>query len=264
MKKPSIFSTWMRSNLKDAYSGLITQDIDFIIECGSDYLIAEEKIYANARISPAQAITYNMIVNILRRDERFKGCFVFTVLDDFIFLNKTRRIPLSHFVSFGFLNETSYNNVFWHEDIIRYSFNYLWDGKGNPPTKKTEQEHSFVRPSNLKVILDRANIHHESIDWIFINYVTGHFAIFSEDNDGIGRLEQNILNVFSNNRSGEFGIRNPKSRCVYQYLGHYNISYNLDINGNITDFLINGNYVSLEEGIELLNLTTRDIESYLD
>ncbi len=29
--KPSVFSRWMRGHLKDAYSGLITQDIDFFV-----------------------------------------------------------------------------------------------------------------------------------------------------------------------------------------------------------------------------------------
>jgi len=38
MKTPSPFSIWVRDNLKDAYSGLITQDIDFIIMHCYDFL----------------------------------------------------------------------------------------------------------------------------------------------------------------------------------------------------------------------------------
>jgi len=74
-KTPTNFSVWMRDNLKDAFCGLITQDIDFVLLNSNDqYFIVEEKNYAGARTGPAQAVIYKMLDDILSTDDSFLGC----------------------------------------------------------------------------------------------------------------------------------------------------------------------------------------------
>lgn len=264
MDTPTIFSTWMRVNLKDAFSGLITQDIDFIIDQGTGhFFIAEEKICKNARTGPAQAVIYKMLNDLLKTDNQFRGCFKLTLHGQYVFVNETNSYNIPTFLSFNFTNALE-NKTLWFENVIRNSFNYLWDGKGEPPRKKTQKERMFLRPSNIKPLLDDSNIYYEDINWIFVNYVTGFYALFTEGKSKPGPLLERILNTFETNREGELGIKNPKSLCIYKYLGHFNIEYIVENDEDISSFIINGKKVDLNTAINLLNLTSRDIETFLN
>src|SRR5690554_2322425 len=99
MKRPTLFSKWMRKHLKDAYSGLITSDIDFIITREDrKYFIVEEKNKIGARTGPAQALIYKMLDQILSNDSEFLGCHKVTVSNDNVNVNELKTIDLHDFL----------------------------------------------------------------------------------------------------------------------------------------------------------------------
>jgi hypothetical protein len=77
------FSFWMRTNLKDAYSGLITQDIDFVfISKQKDYFFfIEEKNSYNARVGPAQKVIFKLFNDyLLNNNPKFLGTHTLYIL----------------------------------------------------------------------------------------------------------------------------------------------------------------------------------------
>ncbi|MGI6771688.1 MAG: hypothetical protein ACOX5Y_04695 [Acholeplasmataceae bacterium] len=263
MNNPSKFSNWMRTNLKDAFSGLITQDIDFIIKRDDGhYLIAEEKNLKHARTGPAQAVIYKMLDEILSTDNLFLRCHKITVDNKKIYVNELQTIDIHDFLKDPtriFFNDYDQS---WFDKVLYFSLQYLWDGKGSPPKSKTEKERTYNRSSLLKPFLDGHKVDYESIDWIFVNYVTGYYILLSEFNNNLGPLGQRINKVFENNKNGELKVYNPKSKCNYKYLGHYNIKYSFDDFGEINQFAINNQKISVVEAINVLNLDDREIEKF--
>lgn len=263
MKQPTLFSKWMRINLKDAYSGLITSDIDFIVSRNDQkYIIVEEKNKLGARTGPAQAIIYKMLSEILSYDIDFLGCHKLTVIGEQVNVNELKTVEIEHFLNNPKEHYLNAYNQSWFEKVIYFNFKYLWDGKGKPPLKKTEAERTFLRDSKLKKILEEKNIRYESIDWIFVNYVTGYYALFSEFDNELGKTGNKIDRIFEGNENGEYNIKNPKSKCLYKYLGHYNISYTTNEFNEIKEFFINSKQINVTEAKQIFNLDNKDIEKY--
>jgi len=97
--QPSRFSQWIRTNLKDSYSGLIAQDIDFFIKNESNKtFVVEEKLYRNAKTGPAQAVIYKMIDQICSTNENFQGVFQISGLNnDRALLNQKEDVNVTSF-----------------------------------------------------------------------------------------------------------------------------------------------------------------------
>jgi hypothetical protein len=253
MGKVTKFSVWMRTNLKDAFSGLITQDIDFILTNNEDrYFIVEEKNYARARTGPAQAIIYKMIDEFLSEDPIFLGCHKATLVHDGIWLDQTGKVSIDEFMTNPNAFEYNQYGQKWFEKVLYFSMNSLWDGKGTPPIRKTENEHTFNRDSLIENELSRRNIRRARIDWIFVNYVSGYFALFSESNCFDDPIVQRIIQFLENSNKT---VRNPKSNCVYKFLGAYQIDYNNDM----SKFCINNYEMDVADAIRILNLDTNEI-----
>jgi hypothetical protein len=259
MKVPTSFSLWMRNHLKDAFSGLITQDIDFIIiKPDNHFFFVEEKLFNNARTGPAQAIVYKLLSDILSNDPFFEGCHKITVnTNKTLFVNQYESRQVTEFINNP---QKDYRNSFnqtWFEIIINFYLKYLWDCSGSPTVRKTEQEHTAVRKSNLEKILQDNQISFSSIDWIFVNYCSGNFILLFENHE-IHESITRIINFFENNNSQPNKAVNPKSNAPYKFLGSYNISYKEDF----SFFTINGHVVSKHEAIEALNLEKTSILKY--
>lgn len=252
---PSKFSQWIRQNLKDAYSGLIAQDIDFVIKNSSgDIYFVEEKIFKQARTGPAQAVLYKLINDILKNHKSFTGCYkVVCTGENQLFVNDQYSLDYDFFEK----EKAYFSNGQWYETVITNSLKYLWDGKGNPPCKKTEQERTFLRNSNLSSVLKKLNLKYFSIDWIVMNYVTGNFILLSEKKTSIDADVQNINQMFED-LTVNSGASNPKTKVVYEYLGHYVIDYN----DAMTQFTLNNQICSSEDIINLLNLDDKKIVNY--
>jgi len=258
MNSPNEFSLWMRSNLKNSYSGLITQDIDFIIlNNKNQFLIVEEKLYQNARTGPAQAIIYKMLYEILSVDPTFKGCFkISNVIENTGYLNDEKKIIISDLI----FNPDKYLNEFrniWYEEVITQYLPWLWDCKSPEIQKKTIKENTFSRKSNLKKYLNKNKIKYESIDWIFVNYCSGNFIILNESEEKT--ILKRITNIFINHKKSEIPVRNPKSNSKYNFLGTYNITYEKDF----SFFYINNKKVAKEDAIKVLNLDDENIVKYI-
>lgn len=259
-KTPTSFSTWMRNHLKDAFCGLITQDIDFVLlNENNKYFIVEEKNIANARTGPAQAVIYKMLDEILSEDNDFLGCHKATLESNGIWLDMSGKVSVNDFL----INPNAYKynayNQTWYDKVLYFNLKYLWDGKGIPPVRKTEKEHTFNRESLLEPELLKHNVYRANIDWVFVNYVTGNFVLLSESNCFNNDLIQHIIfQMYSYNKSSKI-VKNPKSLCEYKFLGAYEISYSVDMRM----FYINGQPVDSNEAIEVLNLDTDEIKKYM-
>lgn len=256
MNSPTKFSVWMRSNLKDAYSGLITQDIDFIVKSIDNKIyIIEEKIYKNARTGPAQAIIYKMLKEVLSSLDEFEACIKLSdVSNGKAILNDTSEVKLEE-LFLGNQENLYTNDPSWFELIIEKNLSYLWDGIGIPPYKKTENERTFFRNSKLISWLEENALEFASIDWIFVNYCTGYFITICESSSKLDSLQQKIVDTL---HSSEITSNNPKSKVQYQYLGNYFIEYSDDFE----KIKLNGVDVSSDEAIELLNLFNDEISNY--
>lgn len=259
MKQPTLFSVWMRDNLKDAFSGLITQDIDFIIlNRQKKFFIVEEKNIARARTGPAQAIIYKMIDEILSSDKTFLGCHKATLEWNGIWLDQTGKVSIESFLENPNQFLVNQYGQKWFDSVLYFSLKYLWDGKGVPPTRKTEKEHTFSRESLLAPELAKIGVKKYNIDWIFVNYVSGNFVLLSESDCFNNEMVKHIITKFNEyNLSGRV-VENPKSHCHYKFLGAYEISYSTDMNV----FNINGHKLSKNDAIRILNLDSNEIEKY--
>ena len=260
MNKPTPFSVWMRSNLKDAYSGLITQDIDFVISRKDNhYLIAEEKLYSTARTGPAQAVIYKMLSDILTDDSNFEGCHKITVNNNkTLYVNQTSTMTLDEFIKNPQKNYLNSYGQTWFDKILDLNMKYLWDGKGTPPTKKTESEHTYKRKSNLLTLLFENKIINDSIDWLFLNYCSGNFVLLSESGEFLEPTTLRILiNLEKHNLEPKKAF-NPKTKSEYQFLGAYTVKYN----ENLSKFVINGHELERKDAIRVLNLDDTEIMHY--
>jgi len=263
MSQPTLFSQWMRTNLKDAFSGLITQDIDFIINRDDNkFFVVEEKNIPTARTGPAQAVIYKMINEILSGDDLFLGCHKVTALNfdgtDKIYLDQSKWVTFDEFIKNPNSHLLNDYGETWYDSVLHFSLKYMWDGKGNPPYHKTEVEHTFNRASQLMPVLVRNGVSNSKIDWIFVNYVTGYFVLLSESDCFNDDTVQRIIDDFYSYNESEFQVLNPKSGCVYKFLGAYNINYTDDM----SEFEINGQKISAIDAIRILNLDTEEITQF--
>lgn len=258
--EPSNFSKWMRTNLKDAYSGLITQDIDFIIKFEKEkYLIAEEKIFSRARTGPAQAVIYKLLSEILENDSNFYGCHKITVnKDETVYINEIKTTTLIDFFSNPrkiYLN--SYNET-WYDKSLFFNLKYMWDCNGLPKKTKTESERTFSRESNLKELLIKSKIEFSKIDWLFLNYCSGFFAILYEENIDNNITNKRIVEQLEIYNKNDKKVKNPKSKAEYKFLGTYIIKHSK----NFDEFYINGIKITKSEAIAVLNLENDKILKY--
>ena len=259
MGSPTKFSIWMRNHLKDAYSGLITQDIDFILlNENRKYFIVEEKNYANARTGPAQAIIYKMLDEILSADSEFLGCHKATVEWNGIWLDQRGKVSMESFLTNPNTHLKNKYNQKWYEQVLYFSMDSLWDGKGIPPTRKTEAEHTFSRESVLAGELLKYNVQRAKIDWIFVNYVTGNFVLLSESDCFDSPIVKRIIDVLDFYNNSGHPVFNPKSKCVYKFLGAYRISYD----NSMSNFYINDVKVDVKDAIRILNLDDEEITNF--
>ena len=260
MKTPSPFSIWMRDNLKDAFSGLITQDIDFIIKKpDSHFLIVEEKLISSARTGPAQAVIYKLLNDILTKDTSFQGCHKVTCDGEKLFVNQSQTRSLNNFLNDPFHNYLNSYSQTWFEKIIFFNKKFLWDCKGKPYTKKTEIEHSYQRESKFMPLLKKYSIEYTSIDWIFLNYCTGYFALFFEDNFEEKVYEdttiRNIIKNFESYNKSDKKAYNPKSNSEYHFVGAYQLHHT----ENFSHFFINDHRITVDDAIRVLNLDSNEI-----
>ena len=252
--QPSRFSKWIRTNLKDSYSGLIAQDIDFFIKNESNKtFVVEEKLYRNAKTGPAQAVIYKMIDQICSSNENFQGVFKISGLsNNTALLNQKKDVKVTSFI--GDIENYRVNKNGWYEDVINKYLPYLWDCNGLPKAgNNTAKENTFKRPSSLAPLLIKNNISHTSVDWIFVNYCSGNFAIFLENTPN--QLTSEFVSMFENYNSGGNDFYNPKSQKKYNYVGFYQLSYS----NNFEIFQINNKTLNRNEAVRLLNLDTKDI-----
>jgi len=255
--QPSRFSQWIRTNLKDSYSGLIAQDIDFFIKNESNKtFVVEEKLYRNAKTGPAQAVIYKMIDQICSTNENFQGVFQISGLsNDRALLNQKEDVNVTSF--FRDIENYRVSNNGWYEDVISKYLPYLWDCNGLPKSgKNTAKENTYRRPSALAPLLKNENIPYTSVDWIFVNYCSGNFAIFLENPPN--QLTTEFVTLFENYNSEENDFYNPRSQKKYNYVGSYQLSHSNDFE----IFKINNNTLNRNEAVRLLNLDTRDIVNY--
>jgi len=257
------FSFWMRTKLKDAYSGLITQDIDFVfISKKKDYFFfVEEKNSLNARIGPAQKIIFKLFNDYLLNDNpTFLGTHILYIISP----NESNRILLKKIkeIKSQQILKPSYEI---EENILKF----LWNCEGNPPRKKTETERSQYRGSYLKINLDIVRkdfLFIENIHWIFVNYCKGYF-IFVEEltyNKKIGEKRKNFITtideIFRANQNNV--AKNPKSGAYYQYLGYYQLTFSQTNPDNSSEVYLNSNKISKKDLIYLLNLDDNSILNY--
>ncbi len=251
MKTPTQFSVWMRTNLKDAFAGLITQDVDFVLTTNNGYFVVEEKLLSTARTGPAQAVIYKMLDDILSRDKYFLGCHKIVVDSSTrVFLNETMGVTLNSFLMNPKCCYRNRYNQTWFEKILYFKSKALWDGKGTPPVRKTEKEHTFIRESKLSPELEKRGVKVSRIDWIFVNYVSGYFCLlFESDNFKTDRTILRIIDVLEK-ETPYASAYNPKTKVKYKFCGAYRIKYNRDL----SLFDINGRELEKKEAIKLLNL----------
>lgn len=260
------FSYWMRKNLKDAFSGLITQDIDFVFLIPKEklFFFIEEKNSRHARVGPAQLILFKMFDDLFKSEingYKFLGTLILTILEE-----KKLEDLLSE-IEKGLKNRNYYK-------IENYILDRLWDCKGEPRIKKTEQERSGYRGSIIKKIIEKYSIHQniyiEKIDWIFLNYCSGNFIFVEEltncennipegKKDFIKIIDEIFTNASEINTSKKIA-RNPKSNAVYKYLGYYKLVFSNTNPDNSEKIFLNSKEIDKNKLINMLNLDNSDIE----
>lgn len=260
MSQPSAFSVWMRKHLKAATEGLITQDIDYIVFLErKKFFLIEEKTRESAKVSPPQAVIAKMLSDIFGLVSKdFLGYFLVYALE-----GGTPYVPVgNNKIRFNQLidllkkeQEIHYRN--WFEEVIKKYFNILWDCQGEPGRKKTESERTFVRPANLRSVLESLSLEYTTVDWIFVNYCTGNFILIQESQISERLREIDIL-LSKYNSCGQ-SVANPKSKAEYKYLGLYQLEFNPSRNV----YKLNGKSLQENELINLLNLDSEDIKNYL-
>ena len=251
------FSFWMRRNLKDAYSGLITQDIDFVFISKQKefFFFVEEKNSTKARISPAQKVIFKLFNDYLCRKEnpKFLGTHLLVVTNE----NQAKH-RLSILIDKINNNQVSIPIYDIENDVL----NKLWDCKGEPLLKKTEEERSQYRGSVIKNILSLSGILNnfsfiDQIHWIFVNYCTGNFIFLEEltKNSNINEKRKEFItiidNIFKDSNSKAI---NPKSKVKYNYLGYYILKFSNTNPDNSDHIFLNYNEISVDFLIKTLNL----------
>lgn len=260
------FSYWMRENLKDAYSGLITQDFDFVFINNKEkyFLVIEEKNSKNARLGPAQKIIFKMLndmfYNNANMEYKFHGVIVLYILNKNISPSNIKEMVKDKIKNYD-LNYFELEN-----DVL----DKLWDCKQNPPYRKTEKERSFYRGSYINDIFKNVNLPEYifcyKIDWIFLNYCTGFFILIEEENKNKKtekRKEKFIAivdKIFNGNINDSY---NPKSKVKYKYLGYYRLKFSGESPYDSESIYLNNRKIELKKLVNLLNLDSDEIKSYL-
>ncbi|MDW7973258.1 MAG: hypothetical protein RMI01_08680 [Thermodesulfovibrio sp.] len=264
------FSYWMRTNLKDAYSGLITQDVDFVIIINKKIYFIEEKNRSNARIGPAQKVIYKMICDLFKNsknlDYEFEGVAIINIENEQTSLNEVKKL----------INESIRKEIEIENDIL----NKLWDCRGLPFIRKTEVERSGYRTSILEKIFwnnkiytrTKDNIYVERIHWLFLNYCTGYFIFLEEQTCGnfnisddrrrFIKLIDDMFSRLSKENERSLYARNPKSGAVYKYIGYYELAFSGTNPDNSNKIYLNGKEITREKLVSLLNLDSVDIVEY--
>ncbi len=259
------FSYWMRKNLKDAHSGLITQDFDFFIINTKDkyFLIIEEKNSEKARIGSAQKVIFKMLNDMFygnnNMEYKFRGVITLYVLNK----NLSPRSVI----------EMISNKIKTYDpkefELESYVLDRLWDCKEVSHYRGTAEERSFYRGSNIREIFRNVKLPEyilcDKVDWIFLNYCTGYFILVEEENKTkkTGERKEKFISIidsiFSGNVRNSF---NPKSQVEYKYLGYYKIKFSGNSPYDSEEIYLNDNKIEKEELINLLNLETDKIKHY--
>lgn len=265
------FSFWMRYNLKDAYSGLIAQDIDFAIiqETNKKFYFIEEKNSDKATVRPPQKIIFKMFDDLFEENingYNFLGTHIMYI---------SREMPMDK------LKEEirkSLNNRQIH-DIDENILRILWDCKGQPLVRKTEKERSGYRGSIIRKILETSGYiskpgesYIEHIDWIFLNYCTGYFILVEEMTDGktdlcgtkkeFIKIMDNLFTIASNRNQKSMKAKNPKSGALYKYLGYYKLVFSRTNPDNSNDIFLNDQRISKTCLVDMFNLDNNSIEKF--
>ncbi|GAB6066460.1 hypothetical protein JCM9492_15550 [Aquifex pyrophilus] len=263
------FSYWMRYNLKDAYSGLITQDIDFVIldKERKVFLFLEEKNSRKARLGPAQKVIFDMFDKLFRFTQplgyRFLGTHIL-----YVYKHHTRQEIIREICRK--IRRYTYKNYELPQEVI----DKLWDCRGNPPIKKTERERSGYRDSLLQGIINPLNNEKRivrKIDWIFLNYCSGYFIFLEERNryrQGVEDRDVSFMSIIdsifseaSRINERENFAQNPKSGAIYKYLGYYVLNFS-NTNPDNSEITLNEVRVDKDTLKELLNLDKDKILEY--
>lgn len=276
------FSVWMRTNLKDAFNGLITQDIDFVIvkkdiskpNFFSFYFI-EEKNSQKARVGPAQKIIFKMFDDLLtpqifrieKNLYKFLGTYILYLLKEYDCENFTIWFK-------SMLKDRPKHDI--DPEVLKK----LWDCNGIPVKIKTEKERTRYRGSILERLFDKCYevytkdiVFIEKIDWIFVNYCSGYFIFLEELTNGEKLTDRkrkfiqtidSIFNEASKENEITLFAKNPKSKSVYRYLGYYTLSFSKTNPDNSHIIILNDKQVKKNDLIKLLNMDTNEILLFRD
>lgn len=256
------FSFWMRQNLKDAYSGLITQDIDFVFlsKNKKKFFFIEEKNSTKARIGPAQKVIFKMFDDLLKEINcgyMFLGTIIIT---------QTEEAPLEDLkekINSGLNNRMNY-------DLDKNIIDRLWDCQGKPQKVKTEYERSGYRGSMIKKALNELrndNILIENINWVFVNYCSGYFIFLEELTYGNSTSQSKLefiktIDCIFKEACDKNEARNIKSKAIYKYLGYYELKFSNTNPDNSDAIFINDFKITKEELTKILNLNDAFIAKY--
>lgn len=260
----------MRSKLKDAYSGLIAHDIDYIVyfPASNSLYILEEKRRLNARTGPAQAVAYAAIADLLRQVNqpdlpKYKACirFYYNEGTGSFSTNGYDTMSIDEFVR-RLQSDAFDTSEEWFRSVIREYLGRLWNCQGSPPYRKTEPERSALRFTPVLHSTDNYTV--AKIDWLLINYCSGLIVALSET--PLAEREKSLVEKFDRmmryaselNAQSRYAV-NPASRSVYRYLGHFELGYSAQSQFHLTDARLNGIPVSTERLVELLNLESADV-----
>jgi len=279
---PSAFSGWMRINLLNAYSGLITQDIDwfFYNKYLNTFLFIEEKHSVNARIGPAQAVIFKMINDLFSFNKNFLGNYLIHFLSNGnnkeILINNKKTTNIGYLLCSNTKKILEYKDDSWFEKVVNDSLHFLWDCKG-APKNKTEPERSRYRRSYLNNYCKNPHVIQKNIHWIFVNYCSGYFILIEEKTNSNGEYKPNskeceiiskihelFLEADLKNQESK-NVKNPKSNALYRYGGYYLLELSNSSPDDSENIWINHKPISKSDLITLLNLKSDScsiMESY--
>ncbi|GIV21878.1 MAG: hypothetical protein KatS3mg023_3629 [Armatimonadota bacterium] len=285
--EPTPFSRWIRINLKDAYSGLIAQDIDSILhfpDTGRMYVI-EEKHHRNARIGVPQAVIYvalDALLNLYNqyvqnKEVLYGGCFLVYYNADghLTVIQGTSRVEMDmdHFLN-RLRCGTIESSIPAFKNNITHNLHIMWDCRGTPPIRKTEPERSGKRFPSIFTNCEGCCV--TGIDWLFVNYCSGLMVSVNEVSHQNRNWQQHqlirkLVYMLKQGSKLNFQLRvasNCKSGKLYRYIGHYDLSYEALSDNEITNVSLNGTALYRDDIIKLLNLecseSWREIALYDD
>ncbi len=270
---PSVFSRWMRGHLKDAYSGLITQDIDFFVRNARNdtFLLIEEKTSNRARSGPAQAVVARMINDLFKRNRQYGGYLLIYTAREHVTIKKPQhRRVLDYPRFFDLLTKGEYSvlRYDWFTPVIQQKWDILWDCRQPVSSTKTEPERSGLRPSFLREKFEEfasQTVHVKNIHWIFVNYCSGLFLLLEEqesaDDVDLAESEKKMVAFIhrlfkqadAENRRQKMA-KNLKSGSLYQYLGYHLLEYEHYAASQICNVRLNHQPIDLETLTTILNL----------